>query len=133
MAENKKEASQRKSSSKGSQKQTQALIEKRREELMRENERRRHTTSVIMFAVGVLLTAFAFIGDAAAAEPNAWDVIHGILDGIFGITAFAVGPVLIYIAVMISADKTKSTISKRMVQLTLILLLAAAAAQILFV
>ena len=133
MAENKKETSQRKSSSKGSQKQTQALIEKRREELMRENERRRHTTSVIMFAVGVLLTAFAFIGDAAAAEPNAWDVIHGILDGIFGITAFAVGPVLIYIAVMISADKTKSTISKRMVQLTLILLLAAAAAQILFV
>ena len=129
MAENKKEASQRKSSSK----QSQALLERRKEELMRENEIRRHTISVIMFAIGVLVTAFAFIGDASAAEPNAWDAIHGFLGGIFGITSFAVGPVIIYIAIMISADKTKSTISKRMVQLTLILLLAAAAAQILFV
>ncbi len=129
MAENKKETSQRKSSSK----QSQALIEKRREELMRENERRRHTTSVIMFAIGVLLTAFSFIGDAAVQETNAWDAIHGFLGGLFGITSFAVGPVVIYIAVMISADKTKATISKRMIQLTLILLLAAAAAQVLFV
>ncbi len=129
MAENKKSGGQRKSSSK----QSEELIARRKEELMKENARRRHTISIVMFAIGVLLTAFAFIGDASVAEPTAWDAIHGFLDGLFGITAFAVGPVVIYIAVMISADKTKSTISKRMVQLTLILLLAAAAAQILFV
>ena len=113
-------AETKKASARG--KQT-ADAEKRKAELMRANTKRRHTISVFMFAAGLLVLALAIIGNSAAEEPSAWDSIHAFLHGMFGITVFLTGPVLMYIAVMISADLTRATVAKRMVQLLLFLLL----------
>lgn len=127
MAESKKSPASRTKT-----KQT-AGTDKRKEALMQANAKKRHTVSVVLFAVGLLVLAFAFIGDAAAENPSAWDAIHGFLYGVFGITSFLVGPVLIYIAVLISADMTKATIAKRMFQLLLAILILCAAAQVFLV
>ncbi|MBQ8410731.1 MAG: DNA translocase FtsK 4TM domain-containing protein, partial [Ruminiclostridium sp.] len=64
---------------------------------------------------------------------SAWDAIHSFIFGIFGLSSFFVGPIIIYIAIMISADRTKATISKRMLQLILMILLISAAALVIFV
>ena len=126
MAETKKSAASGK-------KQSAAALERKKAELMRANAKRRHTISVVMFAAGLLILALACIGDATAEKPSLWDAIHGFLYGVFGITAFLVGPVFIYIAVMVSADMTRSTVTKRMIQMLLLILLLCAAAQVIFV
>ena len=107
--------------------------DKRKAALMQANAKKRHTISIVLFAVGLLVLAFACIGDAAAETPSAWDAIHAFLFGVFGITSFLVGPVLIYIAVLISADMTKATVAKRMFQMLFAILLLCAAAQVFFV
>lgn len=114
-------------------KKTAADNDKRKAALMQANAKKRHTISIVLFAVGLLVLAFAFIGDAAAETPSAWDIIHGFLYGVFGLSSFLVGPVIIYIAVLISADMTKATVTKRMIQLLFAILLLCAAAQVFFV
>ncbi len=109
------------------------VSDKRKEELLRAETKRRHTISIVMFAVGLLLFALSVIGNAAAEEPSAWDSLHAFMFGVFGITAFLVGPAVIYIAALISADMTKATVAKRLVQLLLLLLFISAAAQVIFV
>ena len=128
----KSKPSQKKTTNTNSTKST-GMTEKRKEQLLRQNIKRRHTISVVMFAFGLLILALALIGDAAAEKPSAWDSLHSFLYGSFGITSFLVGPVLIYIAVMISADMTKATVAKRMIQLLVLLLFLSAAAQVIFV
>lgn len=107
--------------------------EKRRAELLARNAQRRRLLSVILFAVGILITAFALFGKAEGDDLSAWDAIHTFIHGVFGISAFLVGPVLIYVAVMLSAERTRATIAKRMIQLLLMILLLSAAAQVIFV
>ncbi len=110
-----------------------AVTDKRKAELLKAEAKRRHTISIVMFAVGLLLFALSVIGNAAAEEPSAWDSLHAFMFGVFGITAFLVGPAVIYIAGMISADMTKATVAKRLVQLLMLLLFLSAAAQVIFV
>lgn len=107
--------------------------EKRRAELLARNAQRRRLLSVILFAVGILITAFALFGKAEGDDLSAWDAIHTFIHGVFGISAFLVGPVLIYVAVMLSAERARATIAKRMIQLLLMILLLSAAAQVIFV
>lgn len=107
--------------------------EKHRAELLARNAQRRRLLSVILFAVGILITAFALFGKAEGDDLSAWDAIHTFIHGVFGISAFLVGPVLIYVAVMLSAERARSTIAKRMIQLLLMILLLSAAAQVIFV
>ena len=127
MAETKKSAS-----GKGNSRQNSAN-EKRKAEMLQKNAERRHITSIILFAVGILILAFTIFGTTEGENLSAWDGIHSFILGIFGISSFLVGPIIIYIAIMISADRTKSTISKRMIQLILMILLISAAAQVIFV
>ncbi|MBO5376788.1 MAG: DNA translocase FtsK [Ruminiclostridium sp.] len=101
--------------------------------MLKKNAERRHITSIILFAVGILVLAFTLFGTTEGENLSAWDGIHTFILGTFGLSAFLVGPVLIYIAIMISADRTKATISKRMIQLLLMILLISAAAQVIFV
>ncbi len=110
-----------------------SATEKRKAEMMKKNAERRHITSVVLFAVGILVLAFTLIGKTTGENLSAWDAIHSFIFGVFGISSFFVGPILIYISVMISADRTKSTISKRMLQLVLMILLISAAAIVIFV
>ncbi len=105
----------------------------RKAEILKKNAERRHITSVILFAAGVLILAFTLFGKTSGEDLSAWDGIHKFIFGVFGISSFLVGPIVIYIAVMISADRTKATISKRMLQLLLMILLISAAALVIFV
>ena len=126
-------AETRKTTSRNSGKQNQSAADKRKAEMLKKNAERRHITSIILFAVGILVLAFTLFGTTEGESLSAWDGIHTFILGTFGLSAFLVGPVLIYIAVMISADRTKATISKRMIQLLLMILLISAAAQVIFV
>lgn len=126
-------AETRKTTSRNSGKQNQSAADKRKAEMLKKNAERRHITSIILFAVGILVLAFTLFGTTEGENLSAWDGIHTFILGTFGLSAFLVGPVLIYIAIMISADRTKATISKRMIQLLLMILLISAAAQVIFV
>ena len=102
-------------------------------EALARNKRRRNIWSVILFALGIMFAAFALIGNVHSESPNMWDYIHGFFCGIFGATVFFIGPLFIYVAVMISLDKGKSTIKARIIQIILFIFLLSAAIQIIFV
>ncbi len=101
-------------------------------ELIEQNKRRRRMISIILFVLGLLMTAFLF-GRTEGEDLNAWDAVHTFLFGLFGLSAFLAGPALIFSALMISSDRTRATITKRIIQLLLLILLLSAAAQVIFV
>ena len=105
----------------------------KKSEALARNKRRRNIWSVILFAIGIMFAAFAFIGNVHSEEPNMWDYIHGFFCGIFGIVVFAIGPLCIYVSVMIGLDKGRSTIKARILQIILFIFLLCAAIQIIFV
>lgn len=110
-----------------------SAAEKRKAELMRADAQRRHIISVVMFAFGILITALSLFGKAEGDDLSAWDSIHCFLYGIFGLAAILTGPVLMYIAIMISASRARSTIARSVMQFVLIILLLCGAAQVIFV
>lgn len=73
-----------------------------REEALKASMRRRHIATVIMFAVGIVLTLAAVI---PAAEGEGWRGFFDIMHGLFGYSAFLVGPLLIFVAIRLSAFK----------------------------
>lgn len=73
-----------------------------REEAMKASMRRRHIATVIMFAVGIVLTLAAVI---PAEEGEGWRGFFDIMHGLFGYSAFLVGPLLIFVAIRLSAFK----------------------------
>lgn len=110
-----------------------SATEKRKAELMRADAQRRHIISVVLFAFGILITALTLFGKTEGEDLSAWDSIHCFLYGIFGLAAILTGPVLMYIAIMISASRAKSTITRSVIQFILIILLLCGAAQVIFV
>lgn len=73
-----------------------------REEALKASMRRRHIATVIMFAVGIVLTLAAVI---PAGEVEGWRGFFDIMHGLFGYSAFLVGPLLIFVAIRLSAFK----------------------------
>ena len=114
-------------------KTAKSSTEMKKSEALARNKRRRNIWSVILFAIGLMFTAFSFIGNVHSEEPNMWDYIHGFFCGVFGATVFFIGPLLIYVAIMISLDKGKSTIKARIFQIILFIFLLSAAIQIIFI
>ncbi len=102
-------------------------------EALARNKRRKNIWSVVLFAIGLMFIAFAFIGNADAEVPNAWDYIHGFFCGVFGFAVFFIGPLFIYLSIMIGLDKGKSTIAARIFQGIFFIFLLSAAIQIIFV
>lgn len=105
----------------------------KRTEALARNKRRRNIWSVVLFAIGILVTAFALFGKVNSEDANVWDYLHCFFCGLFGATVFFVGPFCIYIAVMISLDKGKSTIAARIIQAVAFIFLLSAAIQIIFI
>ena len=82
--------------------------------------------AVILFTIGILFACLAIVKGS-----DGWLVVHNALLGLFGWSAFFIGPVLIYISVMSSMDKISNNSLSFRSFLTLILLgLIAAAFQI---
>lgn len=73
-----------------------------REEALKASMRRRHIATVIMFAVGIVLTLAAVI---PAVEGEGWRGFFDLMHGLFGYSAFLVGPLLIFVAIRLSAFK----------------------------
>ncbi|MCI7767440.1 MAG: DNA translocase FtsK [Oscillospiraceae bacterium] len=120
MAAPRKNSSSGKKSSSSKGRQTKAEIESKRA-----NDR--VLWSTVIFAVGILILAFLlFEGESA------WLAIHNIILGLFGVGAILVPPILIYASVMISKDAERDTVSGKLAQGILLVLLCCAVIQIFF-
>lgn len=83
--------------------------------------------STVLFAAGVLITAFA-----AVKGESAWLAVHNMLLGLFGVGVVLVPPILIYASVMIATDKERSTVTGKAVQGVILILISCALIQIFF-
>ncbi len=134
MAENKKTSTT--SKAKGATKtsssaRARASIEKEKQRLREEAlEREKHTrwlTSVIMFAVGLFLTLCAVIPGGIG---EGWRVLFDFMHGMFGYSAFIIGPSVIYIALLVSGENTRKKIRTASISLILLAIMVSAIVQI---
>lgn len=96
------------------------------EELARARETRRFWSYIIFFC-GVLELLVTFIrGDGL------WTTLFEFNRGVFGLSVFLIGPMIIYVALQIASDKPQTTIIARVVQGLVLMLLLSGTAQILF-
>ena len=117
-------------SGKTSRKALEEQLQRQREEAIKRSKRRRHFTSVILFAVGLFLTAAAVI---PAGEGEGWRGLFDIMHGLFGYSAFIVGPLVIYIAIHISLSEEPKKLTGTVIRSIAGILLLCAAVQIFFV
>lgn len=96
-----------------------------REEAMRRSMQNRRIASVILFAVGLLLTLLALIPGSMG-----WRVLYDVMHGLFGFIAWAAGPLVISAAFVISSPKTHSTINITLLKRLLFMLMLCAAVEI---
>ncbi len=85
----------------------------------------RQMKAVILFALGVVVTALAIIPGS-----NVWLWLHSLLLGLFSWMALPVGPFMLYLAVKLSMDQEKFPLAARSWQGILLILLVTAAGQI---
>ncbi len=78
--------------------------ERMKKEAQRRAKSRARVTSLVLFALGVLLTCLAFI-----EGERDWKTLHDVLFGIFGLVAYALGPLLVYAAIMTGYEKRPSS------------------------
>lgn len=119
-------AAPKKASSSGKKSSTaKGRTTKAQQEAKRANDR--VLWSTVIFAAGILILAFLlFEGESA------WLAIHNIILGLFGVGAVLVPPILIYASVMISKDTERETVSGKVAQGLLLVLLCCAVIQIFF-
>lgn len=91
-------ATQKRSNGKSTAKRKSAA-EKRREQEVRDTRRK---LSVVLFVVGALLAALAFVKDGSAP----WLAARGALMGIFGPCGYALGLFVVYWAVLLVLNTT---------------------------
>lgn len=87
----------------------------------------RHALSVILFALGILFTLITAIeGD------KLWLFFHNMFFGLMGMTAWLLGPVVIYSAVYLALGRPVKKVRARILQLTFSLVLICAIIQVVF-
>lgn len=125
--------------SNASDKNQQEYLERRREELEKQQRSKRRRSSIILFAIGVLLVLFTIIGlisgmgRSEGDSLNMLDMIYSFLCGVFGFTVFFTGPVIIYVAILIATDKSRTSILTKILQLSGGIVILSTAIQIFFV
>ena len=87
-----------------------------------------HFWSIVLFAFGILIFLLSLI-----KGESAWLFIHKLLLGLFGISVFLVPVILIYVSIMIALDKSSQAVAGKFIQGTILILLACAIVQIIFV
>lgn len=96
-----------------------------REEAMRKSLARRRITSVVLLAVGVFITLVSIIPGS-----EGWRALYNVMHGLFGLTAYVLGPLMIYTAYVISAQQPKNTITVSVLKSVFLLLLLCAGIEI---
>lgn len=99
-----------------------------REEALRRSMRRRHICSVIMLALGVVITLLTIIPGNMG-----WKALFDVMHGLFGFASYAVGPLMIYAAFAISAGKPNNTIAFTFFRIILFIIMLCAAVEIISV
>jgi len=87
-----------------------------------------HFWSVIIFSLGILVGMLTFIEGGAL-----WAIIHTAMLGLFGVSVFLLAPLMIYVSIMISLDKSQSAVITKIVQSVILILLFSAIIQIFFI
>ena len=113
-AKSKSNSSSRKSNTKSAQsKPTREQIEAQRIANAR-------VSSTVTFIIGVFIVFLTYIQGQAA-----WSGMHDILWGLFGISTVLLAPIIIYVAVMMALDRSKSAVLFKVLQgVTLMLLVS---------
>lgn len=92
---------------------------------VRRGENRRFW-SYILFSLGILVLLITFIEGGGM-----WNKLYLTLRGLFGVSAFLVGPEIIYVSIMIARDKSQNAVVTKVVQGVVLMLLISGIAQIL--
>ncbi len=134
MAENKKTSTNSKAkgaAKSGTSSRAKASLEKEKQRLREEAlEREKHSrwiTSVIMFAIGLFLTLCAAI---PGGEGEGWRLLFDFMHGMFGYSAFIIGPSVVYIALLVSGENTRKKIRTATISLVILAVLVSAIVQI---
>ena len=90
------------------------------------NESRRFW-SYILFFLGVAELLLTYV-----SGEGLWNKMFTVNRGIFGLSVFIVGPLIIYVALQIASDKKQSAVVARVIQGLVLMILFSATAQILF-
>ncbi len=90
-----------------------------------QNNAKRQVMSIIWFAVAL----FLFFVTVIPGE-SAWNSLHKVIFGIFGVTAFAYPVLLGFIAVMYALDKFYGSIYAKVIESTVLIVLVSAAVDI---
>ncbi len=96
----------------------------RQEALERETHRRR-IASVILCALGIVFTLLSIVKGS-----DGWTALYDVIHGLFGVGAYVVGPVMIYAAIILSLNRTRSTVLSAVLKSILCVLMVCAAAEI---
>ncbi len=75
-------------------------------------------TSTIIFIIGVFVVFLTYIKGQAV-----WLGMHNILWGLFGISTVLLAPIIIYVAVMMALDRSKSAVIFKIIQGAVLMLL----------
>ena len=125
---------------KGTDKKNEAaneFLERRKEEMLKAQKAHRRNASIVLFAIGVLLLLFSIIGlISSIVSPdnvNLLDAIYFFLCGMFGAVVFATGPIVIYVAILIASDRSRTSILTKVLQIMGGIILLCTAIQIIFV
>ncbi|MDE6732019.1 MAG: hypothetical protein K2J77_04000, partial [Oscillospiraceae bacterium] len=102
-----------------------AEAQRLREEEIRRSMQKRRVASVILFAVGILLTLMALIPGSMG-----WRALYDVMHGLFGVVPWAFGPLMISAALVISSQKTHATIQATILKRALFMLMLCAAVEI---
>ena len=81
--------------------------------------------AVLLFTIGLLFVFLAFVRGS-----EGWLAAHSVLLGLFGWSAYFIGPIFVYIAVVASLDKLSNDLSFKAVLTTALLCLISAACEI---
>jgi len=86
---------------------------------------RKQLWAVVLFALGLLFAAFAFIEGGGF-----WNTLHRGLFGFFGFGAYLIAPILLYIAVMATLERPIGSMGNKIWQIGVLMLLICGALQI---
>lgn len=84
--------------------------------------------SYILFSLGVLVMLVTFVKGGGM-----WHKLYEMNRGMFGISAFLVGPEIIYVSIMIARDKSQNAVITKVIQGVILMLLISGIVQILAV
>ncbi len=90
------------------------------------NAEKRRTFSIVLFFYGLFMLFVTFIEGAGL-----WKTLYDFHRGLFGLSAFLYAPLVMYIAIMIAADKSQNAVVTKLMQGILLILLFSGLAQIL--